>query len=57
MFFSTLLTLVIVPVVYTLLARYTKAEKLAEDQSLQENTDVAPPSMSDPALERTSTAK
>jgi len=32
MFFSTFLTLVLVPVVYTLLARFTKVAKLSEEQ-------------------------
>ena len=32
--FSTFLTLLIVPVVYALLARFTKAERLVEDEGI-----------------------
>ncbi len=42
-FFSTFLTLVLVPVVYTLLSRYTKAEKEAVDElpEYNENKELA----------------
>jgi multidrug efflux pump len=45
MFFSTFLTLLLVPVVYTLVARFTRAQKLAdvpaeEDHAAAERTEV-----------------
>ena len=44
MFFSTFLTLVIVPVVYTLLARFTSVAKLSEGQPEDGSSKVkAPP--------------
>jgi multidrug efflux pump len=41
MLFSTFLTLVIVPVVYTLLARFTKASRVGEEQPEAERAGVA----------------
>lgn len=38
LFFSTMLTLVIVPVVYTILSRFTKAVKIAADPQIEEST-------------------
>lgn len=42
-FFSTFLTLVVVPVVYTLLARFTKSLKHGEDQPEDEKSKTEPP--------------
>jgi multidrug efflux pump len=49
LFFSTMLTLVIVPVVYTLLARFTKATKIAEEKPKVEKVEA--PSIGAPVLE------
>jgi multidrug efflux pump subunit AcrB len=42
MLFSTFLTLVIVPVVYTLLARFTKAREKVEQQEEKDNLELKP---------------
>ncbi len=43
LFFSTMLTLVIVPVVYTVLARFTKASKNASETRSEESTELEEP--------------
>jgi multidrug efflux pump len=47
MFFSTFLTLVLVPVLYTLLARFTRAEKVAQHQHVEAESHAPAPA---PAL-------
>jgi multidrug efflux pump subunit AcrB len=42
LFFSTMLTLIVVPVVYTLLARFTRSTKLASDSPQEEAVHAHP---------------
>jgi multidrug efflux pump len=49
LFFSTMLTLVIVPVMYTLLARFTKATKIAEEEPKSERAEA--PIVGSPVLQ------
>jgi multidrug efflux pump len=51
LFFSTFLTLVLVPVVYTLLARFTRAAKLAEEELEDVKLEHAPSPVAELAVE------
>ena len=51
-FFSTFLTLVLVPVVYTLLARFTKVAKLSEEQQEDGKSKTEPEPVQELIAER-----
>ncbi len=57
LFFSTFLTLVLVPVVYTLLARFTKVTKLTEDQPEDGKSKMGTPPMEELVAENREVVK
>lgn len=57
LFFSTFLTLVMVPVVYTLLARFTKVARRGEEQAEDHPPTVETPAEEEPIVENAEIAK